>query len=134
MGQPVYGGPGGGGSLDGLFYMNQSDIAAWREAVNAGQKPLAMVMLPEPGWKLYKAVTEGMERGVLNMAELEAESGEALREICHPLFSQWERAGLVSRQDTFLTLTVAGQFWQVNLNQLLIDYLKHRSGQLCRAC
>ncbi len=127
-------GPGGGGSLDGLFYMNQSDIAAWREAVNAGQKPLAMVMLPEPGWKLYKAVTEGMERGVLNMAELEAESGEALREICHPLFSQWERAGLVSRQDTFLTLTVAGQFWQVNLNQLLIDYLKHRSGQLCRAC
>lgn len=126
-------GPGGGGNIDGMFYMNDSDVAAWRESVEAGRKPLAMAVLPEPRWKLYKAVTEGMERGMLNLSALESEFGEALRENCKPVLAQWERAGLVAWNGDFLVLTVAGQFWQVNLNQLLLDYLKHSSGQSCRA-
>jgi len=127
-------GPGGGGNIDGTFYMNQSDIAAWRESVEAGRKPLAMAVLPDPRWKLYKAVTEGMERGVLNLSALESEFGEALRADCKPVLDQWERAGLVTWAGDYLVLTVAGQFWQVNLNQLLLDYLKHAPGQSGRTC
>lgn len=33
-------------------------------------------------------------------------------------------AGLVERDGAFIVLTLAGQFWQVNLSQLLLDYLK----------
>ena len=50
------------------------------------------------------------------------------------MLEQWERAGLVTWAGDFLVLTVAGQFWQVNLNQLLLDYLKHAPGQSGRAC
>ncbi|MFR6518465.1 MAG: hypothetical protein ACLUPV_04115 [Bilophila wadsworthia] len=32
--------------------------------------------------------------------------------------------GLVERDGAFIVLTLAGQFWQVNLSQLLLDYLK----------
>ena len=127
-------GPGGGGNIDGTFYMNQSDIAAWRESVEAGRKPLAMAVLPAPRWKLCKAVTEGMERGALNLSALESEFDEPLCDICRPVLEQWERAGLVTWAGDFLVLTVAGQFWQVNLNQLLLDYLKHAPGQSGRAC
>lgn len=122
-------GPGGGGNIAGTFFMNLSDIAAWRESVEAGRKPLAMAVRPDPRWKLYKAVTEGMERGVLNLSALESEFGEALRESCKPVLDQWERAGLVTWAGDFLVLTVAGQFWQVNLNQLLLDCLKQTLGQ-----
>lgn len=118
-------GPGGGGNIAGTFYMNLSDIEAWSKAVEAGRKPLAMAVLPDPRWELYKAVTEGMEQGVLDMSALKAEFGEPLRDMCKPVLDQWNRAGLVTWTGDFLELTVAGQFWQVNLNQLLLDYLKH---------
>ena len=64
--------------------MNQSDIAAWRESVEAGRKPLAMAVLPAPRRKLWKAVTEGMERGALNLSALESEFDEPLCDICRP--------------------------------------------------
>ena len=48
-----------------------------------------------------------------------------LARIWKPLFDQWSRAGLVERRGSFVALTLAGQFWQVNLSQLLQEYLKY---------
>ncbi|MFQ8736117.1 MAG: hypothetical protein ACLSAH_08925 [Bilophila wadsworthia] len=117
-------GPGAGGNLDGFFYLNQSDYRAWQEEVRAGRKPIAMLFRPFPQGKLFKAIAEGMEQGWLDMPGLEAAYGIPLGEVWKPVLEQWERAGLVERDGAFIVLTLAGQFWQVNLSQLLLDYLK----------
>ena len=117
-------GPGAGGNLDGFFYLNQSDYRAWQEEVRAGRKPIAMLFRPFPQGKLFKAIAEGMEQGWLDIPGLEAAYGIPLGEVWKPVLEQWERAGLVERDGAFIVLTLAGQFWQVNLSQLLLDYLK----------
>jgi len=45
-----------------------------------------------------------------------------LEEIFLHLLDQWERNGLVEMNDGWMELTLAGEFWQVNLCQALIDY------------
>ena len=40
------------------------------------------------------------------------------------MLAQWRRTGLVELEEGRLALTLAGQFWQVNLSQLLQEYLK----------
>ncbi len=45
-----------------------------------------------------------------------------LEEIFLHLLDQWERNGLVEMNDGWMELTLAGEFWQVNLCQELIDY------------
>lgn len=117
-------GPGAGGNLDGFFYLNQSDYRAWQAEVKAGRKPLAMLFRPVPYGKLFKAVAEGMEQGWLDLRGLEAAYGVPLGDVWKPVLDQWERAGLVERAGAEVVLTLAGQFWQVNLSQLLLDYLK----------
>lgn len=118
-------GPGAGGNLDGTFYLVESDYARWKEAVQAGRKPVAMLMRPHPLAPLAKAVAEELEQCRLNLPRLEREYGVPLGRVWEPVLAQWERAGLVERRDEALVLTLAGQFWQVNISQLLLDYLKH---------
>ena len=48
-----------------------------------------------------------------------------LRTWLEPLLEQWGRAGLLELRGEKMVLTLAGQFWQVNLSQLLQDFLKH---------
>lgn len=117
-------GPGAGGNLDGFFYLNQSDYREWQEAVRAGRKPLAMLFRPFPQGKLFKAVAEGMEQGWLDLPGLEAAYGVPLGQVWNPVLEQWKRAGLIDQKGAYVVLTLAGQFWQVNLSQLLLDYLK----------
>ncbi|WP_300907510.1 heme anaerobic degradation radical SAM methyltransferase ChuW/HutW [uncultured Desulfovibrio sp.] len=117
-------GPGAGGNLHGHFYLNNSDYQAWLESVHAGLKPYAMMFRPEPRHYLYKAIAEGMEQGGLDLAELERKYGVAVEDSCRPVLAQWRRTGLVELEEGRLALTLAGQFWQVNLSQLLQEYLK----------
>lgn len=118
-------GPGAGGNLDGTFFLVESDYKKWLEAVGAGCKPVAMVMRPHPLTPLTKAVAEELEQCRLNLPRLEQEYSVPLGRVWAPVLAQWERAGLVEKRGEALALTLAGQFWQVNISQLLLDYLKH---------
>ncbi len=117
-------GPGGGGTLHGHFYFNQPDYQAWLDLVAKGEKPVAMLQRPGENARFYRAVAEGMEQARFELGLLEAVYGLELSATLSPLLQQWERAGLVRPLPCGgFTLTVAGQFWQVNLTQLLIEYL-----------
>ncbi len=116
-------GPGAGGSLHGHFLINTSDYAAWQRAVEAGRKPVVMLTRPLPKAALFKAVAENLEQGRLDLPCLERRFTLPLGRMLAPLTGQWERAGLVCSQAGSLVLTMAGQFWQVNLSQLLLEYL-----------
>jgi oxygen-independent coproporphyrinogen-3 oxidase len=117
-------GPGGGGNFAGNFYINTPDYASWLQQVAEGRKPLGMLQTPPTHYFLFRAVAEDMEQGCLNLSALEARFALPLDAIWSPLLTQWQRAGLVMQDQGRVTLTLAGQFWQVNLSQLLLNYLK----------
>ena len=116
-------GPGAGGSLHGHFMINNSEYNDWQNTVNQDRKPTAMLMRPLPKSPLFKAVAEGLEQSHIDLERLERQFSIPLGNIISPLIEQWERAGLVCRQSDGVALTLAGQFWQVNLSQLLLEYL-----------
>ncbi len=118
-------GPGAGGNLAGWFYMNQNNYQKWEEGVNAGRKPMRVLMRPDAHYAFYRAVAEAMEQGWVDMARLERCHGVDIHAALHPLLTQWSRAGLVELRGDIVVLTLAGQFWQVNLSQLMLDFLKH---------
>jgi len=61
----------------------------------------------------------------VDFAQLERTYGVEVRPALAPLLEQWERAGVIEMREGVMVLTLAGQFWQVNLSQLLQDFLKH---------
>lgn len=115
-------GPGGGGSLHGHFYINTPDYDAWLDAVGRGEKPLGMMVRPGAHAGLFRAVAEEMEQARLEIPRLEKTFGVPVGQMLRPLLDQWERAGLVRKSGENRVLTLAGQFWQVNLAQLLMEY------------
>ncbi len=132
-------GPGAGGSLHGHMTYNSRDYAAWLAQVTAGQKPLAMLMEPAPRFRLDKALVSGLEQGVLDWQRIDSlceeqplgdsNGGKSLRGMLLPLLSQWQRAGLCECTGRHCTLSLAGQFWYVNLTQLLLEYLDEQLRQ-----
>jgi len=117
-------GPGAGGSLAGWFYINQHDYRQWMDSVHAGVKPVAMLNAPHPFFAFYRAVAEAMEQGWVDFAKLEETYNVAVQDALSPLLEQWGRAGVIEMRGGVMVLTLAGQFWQVNLSQLLQDFLK----------
>lgn len=118
-------GPGAGGNLAGWFYLNQNSYQTWQELVNEGRKPVMMLMRPDPRFYFFRAVAAAMEQGWVDIPKLERRFGLDVSAALSPLLEQWNRAGLVEMREGVMELTLAGQFWQVNLSQLLQDFLKH---------
>ena len=131
-------GPGAGGLLNGCMTYNTRDYDAWRAQVEEGRKPVAMLLAPVALSALNKALTESLEQGYIDVPMLEklcveheyatlSGKGE-LAALVAPLLDQWRGAGLLEKRDSFYSLTLAGQFWYVNLNQLLIEYIEECAG------
>ena len=60
----------------------------------------------------------------MDVKGLERRFALPLGQIWEPVLAQWQRALLLERHDGRVVLTLAGQFWQVNLTQLLLNFLK----------
>lgn len=118
-------GAGAGGCLRGHFYFMTSDPVEFMARRGAGEKPLAGVMPPPANLALMRAITEQMERGWLDLPRATRDAGFDARAAFDPLLRQWERAGLLTRREDRIDLTLAGQFWQVNLVQGLLDWHTH---------
>ncbi len=111
-----------GGSLGGYAGHLESRLDKYTAAIESGVKPVAS-MLAYPEFKpLINRITGELEAGHLNLANLERQFRPDITELFRPLLTQWEQAGLIEMKDGWISLTLAGQFWQVNLAQALIDY------------
>ncbi len=117
-------GPGGGGNINGVFYMNNGDFDAWVKNVEAGRKPIGFMQLPTAKHKEFRAIAEGFEQGLIDVPHMEKDFGPAFVERCRPLLAQWQEAGLLDFVHGRGKLTVAGEFWMTNLSQLLLNFLK----------
>ncbi len=119
-------GPGAGGVLHGYSYMMHRKVEDWSNLVEQGIKPVAMLMAPPKDWCLSRAISENMELNYLNPKKLSAEFNADLSALWAPVLSNWQEAGLMEKEGDFYNLTIAGQFWQTRLTQLLMETIKSR--------
>jgi oxygen-independent coproporphyrinogen-3 oxidase len=117
-------GPGAGGCLNGHAYFVESDYSRWLAAIERGRKPISILVAPPPLADLGKTIAAAFDLGRLNLDRIRASLGAPVMQALQPLLDQWQRSGLIEIDQGWLELTVAGQFWHVNLAQLLIDFLQ----------
>jgi len=115
-------GSGAGGWMDGYFFFQDSNLNGYYRRIDEGSKPIAISMKQPRNNDLFKELAGQMEFGLCHLRRLGDRFGYKLEEIFLPLLEQWERVGLIKMDDGSMELTLAGQFWQVNLCQALIDY------------
>jgi putative heme utilization radical SAM enzyme HutW len=119
-------GCGAGGRLHGHYFFQEENLKAYYDHVNAGEKPVATAILLPAHSPFFRDLVGQMENGKVNLTALEEKHGFDLEAVFSPLLKQWEQAGLIRRPgDGWIELTVAGEFWNVNLAQALIDYFQY---------
>ena len=87
-------------------------------------KPVTRIMTPPAHASLIRLISGSLELGYMDLRGAGKTLGLDLETIFAPLTDQWESAGLITREQGWITLTLAGQFWQTNLAQGMIDYYK----------
>ena len=111
-------GAGAGGNIHGHGLMYGRDLAAWHEALAAGLRAPGMVMRPNPNAPVDGLLRGGLDTGWLALGRLPS----PLRTHLLPLFERWQQHGLAELTGETLALTLAGRFWNVNLQAGLFEY------------
>lgn len=119
-------GCGAGGRLFGHSFMNHRRLADWEAAVDAGRKPVGMLVAPDAHWPLLRTLSSDMESGAVNLSRIGERFGIELEHLVGDVVAQWTDAGLLKAVDKWHVQTVAGQFWHVTLSQLLISLVSAR--------
>ncbi|MGN0903332.1 MAG: heme anaerobic degradation radical SAM methyltransferase ChuW/HutW, partial [Succinivibrio sp.] len=116
-------GPGSGGKIQGISYMNARDYGKWTEMIESGSKSAFMMFVPKKNWRAMKVLGEQMELGFIDWNVLEKRFSLPLYDKSLEVVRQWEEAGLLQTSDGFSRFSMAGRFWAVNMVNLLTAYL-----------
>jgi putative heme utilization radical SAM enzyme HutW len=117
-------GSGAGGWLGNYFFFVEGDLEDYFNAINAGRKPLSFAVRRPRRDFLFRDISYQMELGYCDLQELSKRHDLDLLTILTPIISQWEKVGLIKLKDGCFHLTRPGEFWAVNLAQMLIDRLQ----------
>ncbi len=120
-------GAGAGGGFAGWHWMQSRDLSSYYARLEQGQIP-AMGMMPLSGnHQAWGAIKGDLDRGQCTSATFSAlddDQGKTVFAALHPLFLAWQTRGFIELENETVTLTLAGQFWAVNLTQILLDCLQ----------
>lgn len=121
-------GAGAGGNVNGCQMMQTRDMETYISAIKDNRYPVTMLTMASPNRAVIAEVKSGFDAGVLSQYKLDAVAGTGTFDALSPLFEAWQGNGLVyleknGNNRSYLTLTLAGQFWAVTLAQNLIDVL-----------
>ena len=114
-------GSGAGGWIRNHFFFMDSDLKGYFESIKAGRKPLSFALKGSEKGLLLADISYQIELGYCDLKKLSSYHNLDLFSIVEPIISQWEKVGLIELSDGCLYLTRAGEFWAVNLGQILID-------------
>lgn len=120
-------GCGAGGHVDGLSTMLNRRLPAYEKAIDEGRKPMMFLMNQSPNAHLKEDIQGQMNQSRLDLDKLiQREEKLASMEFLGPL---WEDYGLWKHNGYLYQLTEAGQFWQVNMTQTLLESVNHLMGE-----
>ena len=119
-------GNGAGGRIGNYRVFQSCENKDYYKKIDAGEKPIAMALeLPENNTINGALIGSLEEHLCIDFAKIESEFNlPQLTEKFLPLLNQWQEAGMISLKNKVMRLTAAGEFWNVNVAQNLIDYLK----------
>ncbi|ACJ30655.1 Coproporphyrinogen III oxidase, putative [Shewanella piezotolerans WP3] len=124
-------GAGAGGSIHGHGTMNARSLTDWHQAqqqactlnnaasLSTPKNVPGMMLTPNPSAKLDAIFKRGLDSGELRLNQLKSQQVNQLR----PLFKAWQDHGLAILSNQALTLTLAGRFWNVNMQTGLFEFL-----------
>ncbi|MFW5818103.1 MAG: heme anaerobic degradation radical SAM methyltransferase ChuW/HutW [Planctomycetota bacterium] len=111
-------GCGAGGRVGRMRFFQSGELATYLAAVQEGRKPVASAIQLGEHCDTVDRIAAGLERGHL-VPTAWAEPGSPLAAALDAVLAQWARAGLLSQADDGHDLTVAGQFWSVQMGSRL---------------
>lgn len=117
-------GCGAGGNVGGFGLMQHRMLKEYISEVNTHQHSLAMMTKKSASASTEASIKVAFDHGVLSRRKLFKTLGFDLFQYCQPLFEIWQEKGLVNLEGDYLTLTLAGEFWNVTLAQNLISALQ----------
>lgn len=115
-------GSGAGGSIGGVSLSLDRDLNRYMAAVDKEEKPIAGMRQPHAVQGLQNAVLGQIRQGYLAIRPLAAQYGSTVMEV-EPLLRIWEERGLLQSGATAARLTIAGQFWYMNIAQSVLECL-----------
>lgn len=107
-------GCGAGGNVGGYSTMLHRGLLPYQSMAMEGLKPLMALVEQTPVQSVINSILDQLERGFLDLAQL-IKGDNRLAEL-QWIYELWEQRGLVHYNGVY-RLTVAGQFWQVNIAQ-----------------
>ncbi len=114
-------GAGAGGNFNGINTMQHRDLDAYIQAIEANEFPSVMAFQSFSTSSINSDLKFAFDRGVL----LKHELGEWFDALM-PLFNAWQQRGLVIITSHAVELTLAGQFWSVNLATNAISVVQNQ--------
>lgn len=125
-------GPGAGGKIQGFAFMNSRKYEDYLKKVESGIVPISMMFVPGENWRLYKELGEELELGFVDFEYLKKKHEVDISVLADEVFKQWQEAGLLTLNNRFADLTLAGKFWAVTMTQLLTNYLQRKIKGNCK--
>lgn len=113
-------GSGAGGNLGGFSFYLQRDLVKYLQAVDAGEKPMMVMMGQSASQELHNDILMQLEQGYIDLTALSLKYGEVVSALGE-LLAIWEENGLLKRGAVLSRLTIAGRFWQMNIAQSLLE-------------
>lgn len=116
-------GCGAGGNVGGYATMLHRSLGAYEHMVEAGQKPFMVLMKQSPLQEMANIIVDQLEHCYFDLKPLIAYD-ERLAELKW-LFDVWCERGLGEHNGIMYKLTIAGEFWHVNLTQTTIELAQY---------
>lgn len=113
-------GSGAGGFVGNIAMFLNRDLQRYLDAVDEGKWPL-MVLSKEAELKaLFKDIQAQTENCAINMQKLAQVYSEELIQL-EEVLDIWVEYGLLTKYNHTYKMTIAGQFWQNNITQTIIE-------------
>jgi oxygen-independent coproporphyrinogen-3 oxidase len=122
-------GSGAGGNASDYRFFLQPNLEKYKELIQESKKPLMVMLKNSPHQGFYKEISGAISEGSLNFTKFNKRFGESCLDVFKSLFDVWEKKGVIKDTGISIDLTVAGQFWSVNLAQAMVDWHRRSLGQ-----
>ena len=113
-------GAGAGGNIDDYTLFLQRDLKKYLENIQKGIKPMMHMGQKSSLQSLHNDMLKQLEQGYFNIELLAAKYGEEIHQLDY-LLKIWQKHGLIKCGKVLSRLTVAGQFWHMNIAQSLLE-------------
>lgn len=116
-------GSGAGGFIGDISVYLQRDLKKYMESVDKGKVPIMFLLKAPELSSLYKDIQDQTESCGVNLTKLAKKYNSELMQL-ETVLDIWTEHGLFTKKGHMYKMTVAGQYWQKNITQSLIEITK----------